>query len=802
MFKSKWKGYFVCLGVLINDVILARIVHCCFLCLILEFKVMRFGNICTLLLVSLFLACVPALDGADFSDPLWKFSLEDPGDGWESTYFDDSGWKQGAGGFGDASTPGSRVGTEWLTNDIWIRRRVSLEAVPAHPALLIHHDEDAEVFVNGRSVGQFEGFVTEYKVVPLSPEFASFLKKGGNLIAVHCHQTGGGQFIDVHLIDANKIPTLPRPKQSNVPFKSELITKWGKQVNPENVWQEYPRPLLQRQNWQNLNGLWKYAVTDNVSSIPSEWDGDILVPFCIESKLSGVQRLLQPEETLWYKKIVSLYPESGKLMKLNFEAVDYACTVWVNGENVGGHVGGNTPFSLDITKVAKSGANEIIVKVRDSTGGTQLRGKQRLDPRGIWYTRVSGIWQTVWVEQVSKVHFKDIKISTDIRKGTVTLHPILANSDGLGYGVRALVRDGAFDKDEQGTTSYRANGPLDVTLTIENPTLWSPDEPKLYPLQVVLKNKNGEVVDHISSYVGLREVGTIRGDDGHLRFTLNGKTIFHWGTLDQGWWPDGLLTPPSDEGMAYDVEYLRDAGFNMIRKHIKVEPRRYYYHCDRLGVMLWQDQVSAIKNPPWTRLKPDPEDAEWTDAEHRQYMIELERMIDTLENHPSIVVWVPFNEAWGQHRTMAVGAWTVNRDPSRHVNIASGGNFWPSGHIVDAHAYPQPEFPFDADRYDADFIKVMGEFGGHGWPVLGHLWDNSRRNWGYGGLPKTVEEYKERYRESIRRLADLKTKGISAGVYTQTTDVEGEINGLLTYDREVPKIPASELRQIHRTLFE
>lgn len=763
---------------------------------------MKFGNICILLLVLLLLSCVPALNGADFSDPLWKISLEDPGDGWESLQFDDSGWKQAAGGFGDASTPGSRVGTEWLTDDIWIRRRVSLEAVPARPALFIHHDEDAEVFVNGRSVGKFEGFVTEYRVVPLSPESASFLREGGNLIAVHCHQTGGGQFIDVHIIDANKIPTLPRPKQSNVPFKSELISKWGKQVTPENVWQEYPRPMLQRRDWQNLNGLWKYAVTGNVSAIPNEWDGDILVPFCIESKLSGVQRLLQPEETLWYKTTVSLYPESGNLMKLNFEAVDYACTVWVNGEEVGGHVGGNTPFSLDITNAAKSGANEIIVKVRDSTGGTQLRGKQRLDPRGIWYTRVSGIWQTVWVEQVSKVHFKDIKISTDIRKGTVTLHPILANSDGLGYVVSALVRDGAVDKDEQVTTSYRANGPLDVTLKIENPTLWSPDEPKLYPLQVVLKNGVGEVVDHVSSYVGLREVGTMRGDDGHLRFTLNGQPIFHWGTLDQGWWPDGLLTPPSDGGMAYDVEYLREAGFNMIRKHIKVEPRRYYYHCDRLGIMLWQDQVSAIKNPPWTRLKPDPEDAEWTDAEHTQYMIELERMIDTLENHPSIVVWVPFNEAWGQHRTMVVGAWTVNRDPSRHVNIASGGNFWPSGHIVDAHAYPQPEFPFDADRYDAGFIKVMGEFGGHGWPVLGHLWDNSRRNWGYGGLPKTVEEYKNRYRESIRRLADLKMKGISAGVYTQTTDVEGEINGLLTYDREVPKIPASELRQIHRTLFE
>lgn len=761
---------------------------------------------CDHLLTRLFTALLIVISfhsyGADFTDPPWKFTVSEPGQGWSSPHFDDSKWKKGSGGFGDASTPGSRVGTEWLTEDIWLRRGITLESVPQTPALYMHHDEDAEVYINGRLVGQFEGYATQYKVVTLSSEAASAIKKGDNLLAVHCHQTGGGQFVDVHIIDANQVPVLPRPKQSNIPFKSELITQWGKQVTPDNVWQEYPRPMLQRRNWQNLNGIWKYAVTKDQQAKPSQWDGDILVPFCIESKLSGVQRLLQPEETLWYKKMVSLRPEAGKLMKLNFEAVDYACTVWVNGQKVGSHMGGNTPFSLDITQFAKNGANEIIVKVLDSTGGTQLRGKQRLDPRGIWYTRVSGIWQTVWIEQISKVHFRDLKISTDIRKGTVTLHPILANSDGLGYQVKALLRDGPVDVDEQSAISYRSNSPLDVTLTIDDPTLWSPNHPKLYALQAVVMDDHGEVLDHISSYVGLREVGTMRDDEGHLRFTLNGEPIFHWGTLDQGWWPDGLLTPPSDEGMASDVQYLQEAGFNMIRKHIKVEPRRYYYHCDRLGVMLWQDQVSAIKNPPWTRLKPEPEDAEWTDAEHHQYMVELEEMIDTLENHPSIVVWVPFNEAWGQHRTMEVGAWTVNRDPSRHVNTASGGNFWPVGHIVDAHAYPQPEFPFDADRYDADFIKVMGEFGGHGWPVIDHLWDKSRRNWGYGGLPKTVEEYKDRYRESIRRLAELKKKGIAAGVYTQTSDVEGEINGLLTYDRKVPKISASELNRIHHILFE
>jgi beta-galactosidase len=277
--------------------------------------------------------------------------------------------------------------------------------------------------------------------------------------------------------------------------------------------------------------------------------------------------------------------------------------------------------------------------------------------------------------------------------------------------------------------------------------------------------------------------------------------IFHWGTLDQGWWPDGLLTPPSDAAMLYDIEVLKEMGFNMIRKHIKVEPRRYYYHCDRLGMLVWQDQVSGGENPPWTRLEPNPIDATWADADHQQYLKELEAMVSTLENAACIAVWVPFNEAWGQHRSMEVGHWMAQRDPSRSVNIASGGNFWPVGDIADEHWYPNPRFPLD-DRRFVDFVKVVGEFGGHGWPVEGHLWDADRGNWGYGGLPKTVEEYKARYVESLRLLRELKQRGIAAGVYTQTTDVEEEINGLMTYDRKVIKIPVEELRALHAELLE
>ncbi|MFZ9090943.1 MAG: glycoside hydrolase family 2 TIM barrel-domain containing protein, partial [Planctomycetaceae bacterium] len=309
------------------------------------------------------------------------------------------------------------------------------------------------------------------------------------------------------------------------------------------------------------------------------------------------------------------------------------------------------------------------------------------------------------------------------------------------------------------------------------------------------------------SYTVIRSVGRARDADGHWRFTLNGQRLFHWGTLDQGWWPDGLLTPPSDEAMRFDIEWLKSAGFNMIRKHIKVEPRRYYYHCDRLGMLVWQDQVSGSEKetwPEWTRLAPDPVESTWPVEQHQQFLVELDRMITSLENHPSIVCWVPLNERWGQHRTIEIGEWTTARDPSRLVNVASGGNFFPTGHIVDAHKYPHPEFPFNqgqGGRFE-QFIKVMGEFGGHGLPIEGHLWAPDRRNWGYGELPQNPAEYRDRYLTSLNLLNDLRHRGIAAGVYTQTTDVEGEINGLMTYDRRVVKIPAAELAAMHQRLFE
>ncbi|MBX7167563.1 MAG: glycoside hydrolase family 2 [Pirellulales bacterium] len=576
------------------------------------------------------------------------------------------------------------------------------------------------------------------------------------------------------------------------PFKTRMLTAWGAEVRADNAWTEYPRPALVREGWKCLNGAWDYAVTaDSETQTPAHWLGQLLVPFALESRLGGVQRLLEATEALWYRRTVSLTPQPGRRVLLNFEAVDYRCDVYVNGEQVGSHQGGFTPFSFDITQAARQGDNEIVVRVTDKTEDWQLRGKQVRKPEGIWYTQVSGIWQTVWLEEVAPTYLVELNVDTDAAAGTITVRPELAG-DATGTRLRLQVKDGdRVVAEAQGSAQ-------ELAVHVADAQLWSPQSPHLYDLEVALIDGQGQVLDQVQGYAGIRDVGKVRDAAGKWRFTLNGKPLFHWGTLDQGWWPDGLLTPPSDAAMRSDIEFLKAAGFNMIRKHIKVEPRRYYYHCDRLGMLVWQDQVSGGENPPWTRLKPDPVDANWPEAEHAQYMTELERMIDLLEEHPCIVVWVPFNEAWGQHRTLEVGHWVARRDPSRLVNIASGGNFWPVGDVVDAHNYPHPGEDF-GDRYP-EYIEVIGEFGGHGWPVEGHLWDPDRRNWGYS-LAKSKAALLERYGQSIERLNRLRKQGVAAGVYTQTTDVEGEVNGLLTYDRQQAKLSAEELAKLHQVLF-
>ena len=603
--------------------------------------------------------------------------------------------------------------------------------------------------------------------------------------------------------------------QEYAPVTGKIMTEWAEKVTPENAWREYPRPQMVREQWQNLNGLWDYAITTNNVAAPKNWDNNILVPYALETPLSGVGKRIESNEVIWYRKTVDINKEDNKRQILHFEGVDYKCMVWVNGKMAGSHIGGNLPFAFDITHLAKNGENEVKLRVIDGTDDFdlyQLRGKQKRDGKGIWYSPSSGIWATVWIESVPETYIQSVKILADMY-GKLTASAVVGGLQQEAQLKVTVLDEGAEVAKKTGETN-------NLILSVKNAKLWSPKSPKLYDVKVELIAKNGQVIDKVDSYTGFRSVGKACDENGNWQFTLNGEKIFHFGPLDQGWWPGSFLLPPSDEAMVWEMDYLKKAGFNMIRKHKKVEPRRYYYHADRLGFVIWQDQTSGGSGgsewPKWKRLESlsddyepkkkswwrwteegEPVEAEWPDWAHEQYMDELKVMIDVLYNHPSVVVWTTFNERWGQHRTMKVGNWVEAYDPSRILNIASGGNFFEVGEIADQHKYPHPDFPLDVKLYD-DYIKVVGEYGGHGWAVEGHLWDTTKRNWGYGGLPQTHDEYIERYTTSTKILGELKEKGISAGVYTQTTDVEGEINGLITYDRKHIKISAEQLYKIHK----
>ncbi|MEL6109202.1 MAG: sugar-binding domain-containing protein [Planctomycetota bacterium] len=575
------------------------------------------------------------------------------------------------------------------------------------------------------------------------------------------------------------------------PVADKMLTRWGKALTPASVWPEYPRPGLVRESWTNLNGLWQYAISSSPDEMPDSFNGQILVPFAIEAPLSGVGRLLQPNEVLWYKRSINPRQQDGHRTLLHFEAVDYDTEVFVNGRSVGRHIGSSDPFSFDITDALRGERNELVVRVIDKTAVRQTRGKQKLKPKGIYYTRVSGIWQTVWLESVPARHIKSIKMKPRLANGTLRVLPTLAGPPLDGESIEIIVSDRAGER-------FTCDASLMAHLG--RPRVWTPDDPYLYDIQLKLRDENGNVVDRVTSYAGMREFDIARDESGHLRLRLNGEFIFHYGTLDQGWWPDGLLTPPSDEAMRFDIDYLKASGFNTIRKHIKVEPRRYYAHCDRIGMLVWQDMPSTGGGPQWTRMAQEAPEETKSQEDHEQFVRELKSMVLNLQNHPCIAMWVLFNERWGQHETVRIAALAENLDVRRAINAASGGNFFPAGDVADHHSYPHPEFPGD-DRFD-DYVKVVGEFGGHGWRVKGHLWNPAMENWGYGGLPKTLDEYKARYQATLDELLSLRSRGIAAGIYTQTSDVEGEVNGLLTYDRAVEKIPRQELATLHESLRE
>ncbi len=582
------------------------------------------------------------------------------------------------------------------------------------------------------------------------------------------------------------------------PVGDKIKTEWAEKVDPNNVLPEYPRPQMVRDTWQNLNGLWQYAITPKAQeNLPAQFDGQILVPFAVESSLSGVGKTVGKDALLWYKRDITI-PSAykNKNILLHFGAVDWQADIFINGQKVLTHKGGFDPFTIDITSYLKKGSKqELALRVWDPTDdGPQPRGKQVKNPEGIWYTPVTGIWQTVWLEPVAKTYIASTRQTPDIDKQTLTVSADVQNLQS-GDEVRVTAFDGATKVAE---TTLPVGGSAE--LNIQNQRLWSPENPFLYNLTYTVLRK-GKAVDEVKSYFAMRKISMAPDKNGIQKMLLNNRFLFQYGPLDQGWWPDGLYTAPTDEALKFDIVKTKEMGFNMIRKHIKIEPARWYYYCDQLGMLVWQDMPSGDLGNRWENhpgVFGRATDKDRTAESEQYYRSEWNLMIDALYNFPSIVVWVPFNEAWGQFKTVEITNWTMKKDPSRLVNSASGGNFYTVGHICDLHNYPEPLMP-RPDLFGEKQALVLGEFGGLGLPLEGHTWQ-SKNNWGYRSFKGPDELFSE-YSKFVDQLKGLIPHGLSAAVYTQTTDVEVETNGFLTYDRKVMKMPVEKLKAVNSKLY-
>jgi beta-galactosidase/beta-glucuronidase len=592
------------------------------------------------------------------------------------------------------------------------------------------------------------------------------------------------------------------------PAKGPLMTRWAKDVSPKNAHPEYPRPQLVRKDWMNLNGLWDYAITEQKPEAegrkPDHWDGQILVPFGIESALSGVMKRVYETNGVWYRRTFTI-PRGwrGKRVLLNFGGVDWQTTVWVNGKEAGKHQGGYDGFSFDITEALHAkGENEIVVSVWDPTdAGPQPRGKQVRKPGSIWYTPTSGIWQTVWLEPVNVGHIEDLKVIPDLDESLVTVQA-RGWMGGFDVSLKVEILDGrrviqqGIVQTERVPFSLPARIAPALKLKVPEVKPWSPERPHLYGLHVTLQEK-GKAVDDVTSYFGMRKVSLARDGQGRLRIQLNDKPYFMLGPLDQGFWPDGLYTAPTDEALRHDIDVLKKLGFNMARKHVKVEPERWYYWCDKLGLPVWQDMPSGDKSAEWHGPSGvDGKEMTRSPKSAAIYERELKALVEGRYNHPCIVTWVPFNEGWGQFDTARILNLTKQLDPTRLVDGASGGNHFPAGDIIDHHQYPGPGAPEPVK----DRAMVLGEFGGLGLPVKGHTWQ-SEKNWGYRSF-KTSEELTDAYVGLIQKLRPMiEDKGLSAAIYTQTTDVEVEVNGLMTYDRAVVKMDEKRVREANMSVY-
>ena len=598
------------------------------------------------------------------------------------------------------------------------------------------------------------------------------------------------------------------------PAGTNIRTRWAAEVSPSNARAEYPRPQMVRGQWKNLNGLWDYAVADASIQAMPQAEGQILVPFCIESSLSGVGKRVEAGNSLWYSTPIEA-PASwnGQKVLLHFDAVDWAAEVFINGEPVGSHMGGYTAFCFDVTEQLAAGPATLTVKVTDPTDDPAAsipRGKQLSNPHGIWYTPVTGIWQTVWLEAVPQTgYIADYNVATDIATGEISVTAeCVGAEEGDQVRVDVLRPRIGYDPEHPGWAIFRKGRATaavgeSAVVKLRRPKLWSPDSPYLYGLRICLM-RDGKVIDKVQGYTALRKISAKEDAAGTKRLALNDEILFQFGPLDQGWWPDGLYTAPTAEAMDFDVVKTKELGFNMIRKHIKIEPSRWYYDCDRAGMMVWQDMPCIghyNERSQWAQ-GADVYGAGsdyWNicDAFKANYYKEWSEIISQLRKFQSIVVWVPFNEAWGQFDTKAVAEFTKAQDPTRLVNAASGGNWIEgAGDILDTHTYPFPRMRI----LDDNMVNVLGEYGGIGYPVEGHVWEIDRK-WGYvkyDSSEKVTDTYVT-YTEDLINIKQLDK--CAAGVYTQTTDVEGEVNGFYTYDREILKVDLQRVREANRKVI-
>ena len=563
------------------------------------------------------------------------------------------------------------------------------------------------------------------------------------------------------------------------PGNAPLFTRWASQVSPENSLPDYPRPQLVRSQWLNLNGMWGFqsATVDEHPPFGKTLSDKILVPFPPESALSGVMKHI---DRAWYRREIEIPSvwEQQRIM-LHFGAVDWESVVYINGHHLGTHQGGYEPFSFDISDfLHQSGTQEIIVGVFDPTdSGEQARGKQVHDPKDIWYTASTGIWQTVWLEPVPVTRVDYLRITPDVDRSGVILETRVVGDSAFVIAHLKVRSKGKL------VANYSVPVNQNYFVPIRNPILWSPDNPHLYDVEINIIN-NGIVVDKVTSYFGLRKI-SISYVDNVPRIHLNDRPLFHIGVLDQGYWPDGLYTAPVDEALRYDIDMARLFGYNLIRKHMKIEPQRWYYWADRIGVLVWQDM---------------PMGNNWSDWGKHRYKVELHQMISQLYNHPSVVTWVLFNERWGEFDVSGVASDVKRLDPSRLVVGATGYADEGAGDIVSFHSYNQIYFP----EVSSAEVRVLAEWGGLGLPVLGHLWTEDSRRLGEPGYVELVTDASslvERYRDYVNQIGFLRNSiGLSGAIYSQIADVERESTGLLTYDRAIVKVDPSVIHLIHSVL--